>query len=226
MAGIREVLLVPLLLSFLAMPRLYCFLRAARMKSPLRVPLLPLNSTCGTIPAPNPSPVHPHAIVALYASPRRSVRCPRALCDAAVRWIYNNASWAILHPAMSLRIQLSHLVGHHIYHAGETASESACTFCCAASPFHSFVTTFCQEHFPSCPDSASAPGAHAAREHRWHHVVHSLFECPGVSGLGSAMASTLLWEDLFPAWTTSTLAPRNQHRKMWALLLCSMDACV
>ena len=36
----------------------------------------------------------------------------------------------------------------------------------------------CHDHiFPSCPDFGSAPRAQAAREHRWRHTEHLLFEC-------------------------------------------------
>ena len=45
----------------------------------------------------------------------------------------------------------------------------------------------------------SAPRAHADREHRWRHIEHLLFECPGILGTGGALAVTPLRDDLFKA---------------------------
>ena len=43
------------------------------------------------------------------------------------------------------------------------------------------------------------PRAHADREHRWRHIEHLLFECPGILGTGGVLAVTLLRDDLFKA---------------------------
>ena len=51
--------------------------------------------------------------------------------------------------------------------------------------------------FPSCPDFGSAPRAHAAREHRWRHIEHLLFECQCIPGLDGSVALALLRDDLF-----------------------------
>ena len=41
--------------------------------------------------------------------------------------------------------------------------------------------------------------SHAVREHRWRHIEHLLFECPGISGLGGSPAINLFRDDLFRA---------------------------
>ena len=85
---------------------------------------------------------------------------------------------------MSLR--LSHLIGDHLFDLGATAAAYACSLC--------------QERvFPSCPDFGSAPRAHADREHRWRHIGHLLFECPGILGTGGTLAVPLLRDELFKA---------------------------
>ena len=98
--------------------------------------------------------------------------------------VYTSAPSAVVHLIMSLRP--SHLVGDHLFDIGATAAVYACSLC--------------QERvFPSCPDVESAPRAHADREHRWRHIEHLLFECPGIWGTGGTLAVTLLRDDLFKA---------------------------
>ena len=46
-------------------------------------------------------------------------------------------------------------------------------------------------------DFGSAPRVQAAREHRWRHIEHLLFECQCIPGLDSSVALALLWDDLF-----------------------------
>ena len=99
------------------------------------------------------------------------------LWNAAIRSAYTNASSAVVHPTMSLRS--SHLVGDHCLDFGVTAVAATCSLC------HDHV-------FPSCPDFGAAPRARAAREHRWHHIEHLLFECQCIPGLGSSVALALL----------------------------------
>ena len=82
---------------------------------------------------------------------------------------------------MSLRA--SHLFGDHHFYFGTTAVASTCSLC--------------QERvFPSCPDFGSSPRARVGREHRWRHIEHLLFECPGVLGPGGTLAVKLLRDDL------------------------------
>ena len=57
--------------------------------------------------------------------------------------------------------------------------------------------------FPSCPDFGSAPQAWAIREHKWCHIVHLLFGCRGIPGLGGSLAVTLLRDYLFKAGSGS-----------------------
>ena len=78
----------------------------------------------------------------------------------------------------------SHPVGDHCLHLGVTAVAAACSL------YHDHV-------FPSCPDFDSAPSAQAAREHRWRHIEHLLFECQRIPGVDSSVALTLLRDDLF-----------------------------
>ena len=82
---------------------------------------------------------------------------------------------------MSLRS--SHLVGDHRLDFGVTAVAPA---------------SLCHDNvFPLCPDSGSALRAQAAREHRWRHIEHLLFECQCIPGLDSSVALALLRDDLF-----------------------------
>ena len=78
----------------------------------------------------------------------------------------------------------SHLIGDYRLDLGVTAVAAAC---CLG---HDHV-------FPSCPDFGSAPRAQAAREHRWRHIEHLLFECQCIPGVDSSVALTLLRDDLF-----------------------------
>ena len=107
---------------------------------------------------------------------------------AAVRSACTTASSAAVHPSISLRS--SNLVRNHCLAFGDTAVAAACTLC--------------RNHiFPSCPEFISAPRAQAAREHRWHHNEHLLFECQCITGLDSSVALTFLRDDLFwvcPGW--------------------------
>ena len=110
------------------------------------------------------------------------------LWSAAVRSAYTTASSAVVHPIMSLRS--SHLVGDHCLDFGVTAVAAACSLC--------------HDHgFPSCPDCGSAPRAQAAREHRWRHIEHLLFECQCSPGLDSSVALTLAQDDLFRLYSGS-----------------------
>ena len=95
---------------------------------------------------------------------------------------YTTATSAVVHPVMSLRS--SHLVGDHCLDFGVTAVAAACSLC----PNHVF---------PLCPDFGSAPRAQAAREHRWRHIEHLLFECQCIPGLDGSVALALLRCDLF-----------------------------
>ena len=95
--------------------------------------------------------------------------------------LYTTALSAVVHPIMFLRS--SHLVGDHCLDFGDTAVGAACSLC------HDHV-------FPSCPNFGSAPRAQAAREHRWRHIEHLLFECQCIPGLDSSVALTLLRDDL------------------------------
>ena len=100
----------------------------------------------------------------------------------AVRSVYTNAPSAVVHLIMSLRS--SHLIGDHLFDFGATAAAYACSLC--------------QDRvFPSCPHFASAPRAHADREHRWRHIEHLLFECPGTLGPRGPVAVIHLRGDLF-----------------------------
>ena len=64
--------------------------------------------------------------------------------------------------------------------------------------------SLCQERvFPSCPDFGSTPRAHVDREHRWRHIEHLRFECPGVLGPGGSLAVKLLRDDLCRACSGS-----------------------
>ena len=106
------------------------------------------------------------------------------LWHPAARSVYTNASSAVVHLIMSLRS--SHLIGGHLFDFGATAADYACSLC--------------QERvFPSCPDFGSAPRAQADREHRWRHIEHLLFECPGILGTGSTLAVRILRDDLLKA---------------------------
>ena len=106
------------------------------------------------------------------------------LWHPAARSGYTNAPSADVHLSMSLRS--SHLIGDHLFDYGATAAAYACSLC--------------QERvFPSSPDFGSGPRAHADREHRWHHIEHLLFECPGILGTGGTLEVTLLRDDLFKA---------------------------
>ena len=93
--------------------------------------------------------------------------------SAAVKSAYTTASPAVVHPITSLRS--SHLIGDHCLDFGDTAVAAACSLC------HDHV-------FPSCPDFGSARRAQAAREHRWRHIEHLLFECQCIPGLDSSVA--------------------------------------
>ena len=104
------------------------------------------------------------------------------LRSAAVRSAYTTASSAVVHPIMSLRS--SHLVGDHCLDFGVTAVAAACSLC------HDHV-------FPLCPDFGSAPRAQAAREHRWRHIEHLLFEFQFIPRLDGSVALALLRCDLF-----------------------------
>ena len=106
------------------------------------------------------------------------------LWHPAARSVYTNAPSAVVHLIMSLRS--SHLIGDHLVDFGATAAAYACSLC--------------QDRvFPSCPDFGSAPRAHADKEHRWRHIEHLLFECPGILGTGGTLAVTLLGDDIFKA---------------------------
>ena len=106
------------------------------------------------------------------------------LWHPAARSVYTNAPSAVVHLTLSLRS--SHLIGDHLFDFGATAAAYACSLC--------------QDRvFPSCPDFGSAPSAHADREHRWRHIEHLLFECPGILGTGGTLAVTILRDDLFRA---------------------------
>ena len=78
-----------------------------------------------------------------------------------------------------MSLQSLYLVGDHCLDFGDTAVAAACDLC------HDHV-------FRSCPDFGSAPKAQAAREHRWRHTEHLLFECQCIPGLDSSVALTLL----------------------------------
>ena len=54
-------------------------------------------------------------------------------------------------------------------------------------------------------DFGSAPQADADREHRWRHIEHLLFECPGILGTGGmrTLAVKLLQDDLCKACSGS-----------------------
>ena len=113
--------------------------------------------------------------------------------------------------------------GIRFFEFGDTAVATTCSFC--------------QDHvFPFCPDFGYAPRAHAAREHRWRHMEHRLFKCPGVSGLDSCMAITLLRDDIcracsrsghaeavlrvaFPSSHVPLLLPRLVLSRCWCLTL-------
>ena len=106
------------------------------------------------------------------------------LWHPAARSVYTNAPSAVVHLIMSLRS--SRLIGDHLVGFGATAAVYACSLC--------------QERvFPSCPDFGSTPRAPADREHRWRHIEHLLFECPGILGAGGTLAVNLLRDDLFRA---------------------------
>ena len=49
----------------------------------------------------------------------------------------------------------------------------------------------------------SAPRAQAAREYRWRHIEHLLFECQCIPGLDSSVALALLRDDLFRVFSGS-----------------------
>ena len=77
----------------------------------------------------------------------------------------------------------SHLVGDRCLELEIIAVAAACSLC------HDQV-------FPSCSNCGSDPRAQSAREHRWRHMWHMLFECQVVPGLDSSVALTLLRDDL------------------------------
>ena len=117
-----------------------------------------------------------------WAADIRNASSREHLWSAAVRSAYTTASSAVVHPIMSLRS--SHLVGYHCIGFGVTAVAAACSLC------HDHV-------FPSCPEFGSAPRAQAAREHRWRHSEHLLFDCQCIRGLDGSVALALLRDDLF-----------------------------
>ena len=86
-----------------------------------------------------------------------------------------------------------YLVEDHCLDFGVTAVATACSLC------HYHV-------FPLCPDFGSAPKAQAAREHRWRHIEHLLFECQCIPGLDGSVALALLRCDLFRVCSGSDLA--------------------
>ena len=110
------------------------------------------------------------------------------LWTAAARSAYTTAPSAVVHPIMSLRS--FHPVGDPCPDFGVTAVAAACGLC------HDHV-------FPSCPDFTSAPRAPTAREHRWRHIEHLLFECQCIPGLESSVALALLRDDLFRVYSGS-----------------------
>ena len=126
-----------------------------------------------------------------WAADIRNPSSREHLWSAAVRSAYTTASSAFAHPIMSLHS--SHLHGDHCLDFGVTAVAAACSLC------HDNV-------FPSCPDFGSAPRAQAAREHRWRHTEHLLFECQCFPGLDSSVALALLRDDLFRACSGSDRA--------------------
>ena len=54
-----------------------------------------------------------------------------------------------------------------------------------------------------CPHFGFAPWAQAAREHRWRHIEHLLFDCQCIPGLHTSVALTLLRDDLFRVCSSS-----------------------
>ena len=115
-----------------------------------------------------------------WAADIRNPSSREHLWNAAARSAYTAAPSAGVHPIMSLRS--SHLVRDHCIDFEVAAVAAACSLC---------------HVHPSCPDFGSAPWAQAAREHRWRHIEHLLFECQCVPGLDSSVKTTLLRDDLF-----------------------------
>ena len=93
--------------------------------------------------------------------------------NPAVRSVHSNAPSVVVHLVRSLRS--SHLVRDHLFDCGTTAVASTCSLCQDRS-------------FPLCLDFGSAPRADAVREHRWRHIGHLLFECPGFLGPRGSLA--------------------------------------
>ena len=89
-----------------------------------------------------------------------------------------------------MSLQSSQLVGDNNLSFGATAVASA-------------RSLFQDRDFPSRPDFGSAPRAHAGREHRWRHIEHLLFACPGILGPGGLPAVQLLRDDLLRACSGS-----------------------
>ena len=110
------------------------------------------------------------------------------LCHPAARSTCTNALSAVVHLIMLVRS--SHVVGEHLFYFGATTVASSCSLC--------------QERIsPACPDFGSASRAQADREHRWRHIEHLLFECPGILGPGGTLAVKLLRDDHFRACSGS-----------------------
>ena len=127
-----------------------------------------------------PAPAR-HTYTRWVAEIRNPSSCEH-LWTAAVRSAYTTASSADVHPIMSQG--LSHLVEDQCIDCRVTAVVAACSLC--------------HDHdFPSCPDFGSAPRAQAAREHRWRHIEHLLFECQCIPSWDSSVALALLQDDLF-----------------------------
>ena len=112
-----------------------------------------------------------------WAADIRNPSSREHLWTAAVRSAFTTASSAVVHPVTALRS--SHLVGIHCIDFGVTPIAVACSLC------HDHV-------FPSCPELASGPRAQVAREHRWRHIEHLLFDCQCIPGLDTFVALPLL----------------------------------
>ena len=112
-----------------------------------------------------------------WAAEIRNPSSREHLWTAAFRSAYTTASSAVVYPIMSLRS--SHLVGDHCIAFGVTAVTAVCGLC------HEHV-------FPSCPEFGSAPRVQAAREHRWRHIEHLMFDRQCIPGLDTSVAPALL----------------------------------
>ena len=124
------------------------------------------------------------------------------LWHPAVGSVYTSAPLAVVHLIMPLRS--SHLIGDHHLDSGATAVGDHLFYFGATAVASASACRLCQERvFPSCPDFGSAPRAHGGREHRWHHIEHLLFECPGILGPGGPLAVKLLRDDLCRAYSGS-----------------------